>query len=233
VTHAYYQLLNRNPKHRLGAQRDAAELKEHPFFYCVDWTALSLKQVTPPFKPVVESDESTSNFDPEFTTADIHDVAEMDFLDDEDPSESWVSQSIGGSGFSHTPNGPLGSDKDKERGPTSPTSPITPTNGRTSPNPLIGTQSQGIQINGKKKRKDPADSPLTSSIQENFRGFTYSGGESLVTPIRLAARRNEKKDAVDDEAETSVTTEDEFEDFGSSAGRYSKRHGQQIADGDI
>ncbi|KAH9077277.1 Pkinase-domain-containing protein, partial [Lactarius deliciosus] len=51
-------LLNRNPKHRLGAQRDAAELKEHPVFKTINWDALARKQVTPPFKPVVESDES-------------------------------------------------------------------------------------------------------------------------------------------------------------------------------
>ena len=38
----------------------------------IDWVALSKKQVTPPFKPNVESDESTANFDPEFTTADLN-----------------------------------------------------------------------------------------------------------------------------------------------------------------
>ena len=103
--------MNRNPKHRLGAHRDAAELKEHPFFKTIDWEALSRKQVTPPFKPVVESDESVANFDPEFTTADVRDQALSDW-DEEDPSEDWValSQSYQ-SGPVHTPNGPLGSDK--------------------------------------------------------------------------------------------------------------------------
>ena len=57
------QLLNRNPKHRLGAQRDAAELKEHPFFKLIDWVALAAREVSPPFKPYVESDESVANFD--------------------------------------------------------------------------------------------------------------------------------------------------------------------------
>ncbi|KAJ6486708.1 kinase-like domain-containing protein [Mycena sanguinolenta] len=56
-------LLHRNPKDRLGALRDAEELKEHPFFSSIDWEALSRKQVMPPFKPVVESDEPTVNFD--------------------------------------------------------------------------------------------------------------------------------------------------------------------------
>ena len=62
-------LLNRNPKHRLGANGDAAELKAHPFFNDVDWVALSQKQVIPPFKPKLQSDLDTSNFDPEFTNA--------------------------------------------------------------------------------------------------------------------------------------------------------------------
>ncbi|KAK7695957.1 hypothetical protein QCA50_000596 [Cerrena zonata] len=103
-------LLNRNPKHRLGSQRDAAELKEHPFFKMIDWDALARKQVTPPFKPVVESDESVANFDPEFTTADVRDAGPIDVndLDEEDPSEDWVALSQSQIGTSHTPNGPLG-----------------------------------------------------------------------------------------------------------------------------
>lgn len=148
------QLLNRNPKHRLGAQRDAAELKEHPFFKSIDWDALAQKQVTPPFKPVVESDESTSNFDPEFTSADISHVGVGELkLDDDDPSEDWVSQLVNG-GPQYTPHGPLGSDR---------------------PPPPLST-TPGIQIEKKKRKTDLSSSPpLTSSIQENFRGFTYSG----------------------------------------------------------
>ena len=82
-------LLNRNPEHRLGSKRDAAELKEDAFFKSIDWTALANRQVTPPFKPLVESDESVANFDTEFTAADIRDhgvpwdddVAEPDRID--------------------------------------------------------------------------------------------------------------------------------------------------------
>ena len=62
-------LLNRNPKHRLGANGDADELKNHPFFADVDWDALHLKKVVPPFKPKLKSVLDTSNFDPEFTNA--------------------------------------------------------------------------------------------------------------------------------------------------------------------
>lgn len=62
-------LLNRNPKHRLGAKGDAKELMEHPFFHDIDWEALARKEVIPPFKPKLKSEADTSNFDPEFTTA--------------------------------------------------------------------------------------------------------------------------------------------------------------------
>lgn len=62
-------LLNRNPKHRLGATDDAEELKRHPFFADIDWDALTKKLITPPFKPKLKSEIDTSNFDPEFTNA--------------------------------------------------------------------------------------------------------------------------------------------------------------------
>ena len=62
-------LLNRNPKHRLGANGDAEELKNHAFFDDIDWDALTKKMVVPPFKPKLKSILDTSNFDPEFTNA--------------------------------------------------------------------------------------------------------------------------------------------------------------------
>ncbi|KAJ7935427.1 kinase-like domain-containing protein [Mycena leptocephala] len=87
-------LLNRNPKHRLGAVRDVEELKEHPFFSSIDWAALARKEVMPPFKPVVESDESTANFDEIFTSANLHDVglADMDLDIDERLPEDWIAR---------------------------------------------------------------------------------------------------------------------------------------------
>ncbi|OSC96821.1 Pkinase-domain-containing protein [Trametes coccinea BRFM310] len=201
-------LLNRNPKHRLGAQRDAAELKEHPFFKSIDWEALAKKQVTPPFKPVVESDESVANFDPEFTTADVREQAgieEMD-LDEEDPSPNWVSLSSSVNGALHTPNGPLGSD-------------------RPGPAPV-----QGIEIAKKKKKRDQ-DPPLTSSVQENFRGFTYHGESVVASAAGVLEDKDEpESEAVDDEPEP--TTDDEVESD-SPAGRYAKsrRRGGDEFDG--
>ncbi|KAE9399029.1 kinase-like protein [Gymnopus androsaceus JB14] len=220
-------LLNRNPKHRLGALRDAEELKEHPFFKAIDFNLLAQKKVTPPFKPVVESDDSTANFDPEFTEKNLAEVGlnEDDYADfvDEDPSEDWVSQSLGGSGFlmngGHMPNGPLGSEKTGKTPPMTPISPMTSLTSLTLSNDINANARQG------KKQRPPAGTPLTNSVQENFRGFTYSGGESVSSHADAFTGRNKAEDVEDrDEdyvdVDEEVGTEDEFEDFGKSAGRY-------------
>ncbi|KAI8613135.1 kinase-like domain-containing protein [Chytriomyces sp. MP71] len=61
-------LLDRNSATRLGSgPTDALELKQHPYLASLDWTRLERKQLTPPFKPLVESETDTSNFDPFFT----------------------------------------------------------------------------------------------------------------------------------------------------------------------
>lgn len=202
----------------MGAQRDAAELKEHPFFKDIDWHALALKQLTPPFKPVVESDESVANFDPEFTTADVRDAGPegVQDLDEEDPSEDWVSlsQSLNASTL-HTPNGPLGSDRPAAGGPG-------------VPKPIAASIAKGVDIGARKKR---AESPLTSSVQENFRGFTYHGGESLV-PAGAAGILKEDAEYVDEQ----VVQDDEFEqvddddDDEGLVGRY-RRPGEGMLDG--
>ncbi|SJL01708.1 related to SCH9-serine/threonine protein kinase involved in stress response and nutrient-sensing signaling pathway [Armillaria ostoyae] len=218
-------LLNRNPKHRLGATRDAAELKEHTFFSCIDWKALSLKQVTPPFKPVVESDESTANFDPEFTTADLSQVG-VDGMDENDPSEDWV---MSGSymGSLHTPNGPLGSERN---GSSSSLGSMHGGFGALSmTNGPPGKSSKGVDIKkaktGKRKSGNSGrGSPLTSSVQEKFRGFSYSGGESLrdEMEIRTKVNGNGKSDDEGGQSGPEPTTEDEYEDFSRSAGRYAR-----------
>ncbi|KAH8105944.1 Pkinase-domain-containing protein [Cristinia sonorae] len=208
-------LLNRNPKHRLGAQHDAADLKAHPFFKTIDWEALSRKQVTPPFKPVVESDESVANFDPEFTSADVREQALSDW-DDEDPSEAWVSQSYQ-TGAVHTPNGPLGSDKPPNAAATTATA-MALTSG-------VGTvASNGIQMPQKKKHKDAVGTPLTSSVQENFRGFTYHG-ESLAPEAGFLAEqvRNEELAVQDDETPPLRSAEEELLDLESPVGRYAQQ----------
>jgi serine/threonine protein kinase SCH9 len=124
-------------------------------------------------------------------------------LDEDDPSEDWVSQSVSAAP-QHTPHGPLGSDR-----------------------PPLST-TPGIQIQQKRRERDLTSSPpLTSSVQENFRGFTYSGeSESLITRVvnRLAEKES-REAAVADEEVTYPTTDDEALDASMHAGRYSKRHG--------
>jgi atypical protein kinase C iota type len=50
--------LNKNPLDRLGCNREAAfmDIMNHPFFKQIDWDLLEQKQVTPPFKPRLDSD---------------------------------------------------------------------------------------------------------------------------------------------------------------------------------
>ncbi|VEU21685.1 DEKNAAC102606 [Brettanomyces naardenensis] len=62
-------LLNRNPRHRLGAIDDARELRAHSFFHDIDWHLLREKKIPPPFVPHIANELDTSNFDPEFTNA--------------------------------------------------------------------------------------------------------------------------------------------------------------------
>ncbi|ORY89491.1 kinase-like domain-containing protein [Leucosporidium creatinivorum] len=132
-------LLNRNPKHRLGATRDAAELKEHAFFKSIDWDHLAARQIAPPFKPYVDSDESVANFDPEFTEANLFDEAPADVhFDEDDPSPAWLDQASKQAKATTTP----------------------------------------MEI---RPQKRPPMETLTNSVQENFRGFTFSGeGESMI-----------------------------------------------------
>jgi len=63
------KLLIRDPKDRLGSgERDAVELKEHPFFSDVDWVSLARGGVTAPWAPTVSHSVDTSQFDEEFTS---------------------------------------------------------------------------------------------------------------------------------------------------------------------
>ena len=64
------QLLEKDPNRRLGGgPDDAEEVKTHPIFYNINWHMLNKKQIKPPYKPKIESEADTSNFDPMFTNA--------------------------------------------------------------------------------------------------------------------------------------------------------------------
>mmetsp|Transcript_31020 Transcript_31020/g.35337 ORF Transcript_31020/g.35337 Transcript_31020/m.35337 type:complete len:459 (+) Transcript_31020:632-2008(+) len=64
------KLLNRNQAERLGSDRDIDDIKSHPFFNSIDFNALTLMKMDPPFKPVITGKHDTDNFDPEFTKED-------------------------------------------------------------------------------------------------------------------------------------------------------------------
>jgi hypothetical protein len=54
---------------RLGSgERDAQEIKEHPFFHDVNWAALATGKLPPPWVPTIAGSLDTSQFDEEFTS---------------------------------------------------------------------------------------------------------------------------------------------------------------------
>lgn len=62
------RLLIRDPTLRLGSGVTGVEdMKSHAFFRGIDWAALELKLVTPPWLPTVADDFDTSNISAEFT----------------------------------------------------------------------------------------------------------------------------------------------------------------------
>ncbi|GMK59657.1 hypothetical protein CspeluHIS016_0802630 [Cutaneotrichosporon spelunceum] len=178
-------LLNRNPQNRLGAKRGAAELKEHPFFKSIDWDLLYKKQITPPFKPIVDSDESVANFDPEFTNSTLEEAG-INVYEDED----YMPQP-----GRHSYVGPGGS--------------------------LSKPSGMGMAINKSKPPAQPINgSPLTSSVQENFRGFTYTG-ESLVPHSFLGEHSMDYLEEEDNEE--AVEDDDEYSDEESMEGQRTRR----------
>ena len=194
----------------------------------------------------VESDESTACFDPEFTSTDLRDVGIDDF-DEDDPSEEWLAQSFSGN-YLHTPNGPLGSDnRDLQSSSQNNSALNSPsilgmtngngTNGGSGSSSKSGSTANGsekperpgLEINtGRKKRAEPQGSPISNSVQENFRGFSFSG-ESFIEG-RMMMREGEEEGEEDALDERDPSTEDDFEDD-RPAGRVSgRRNGDAFAD---
>ncbi|PWN87664.1 kinase-like protein [Acaromyces ingoldii] len=157
-------LLNRNPKHRLGAVNDAADLRNHAFFKDIDFEALSRKQLTPPFKPSVESDESVANFDPEFTETDLKQMAFIPGFDgDANASKAAIHNGAilnnNGSGGDGPHGVAIGKDGAKDAG--------------VGPKAVAGVAGGKSGDGG--DDDDDDDNPLSRSVQDKFRGFSYSG----------------------------------------------------------
>ncbi|CAH2245873.1 serine threonine- kinase N2 isoform X1 [Pelobates cultripes] len=63
------KLLTKKHEKRLGSsEKDAEEVKDHPYFQHIDWNAFLLQNVTPPFVPTINGAEDVSNFDAIFTS---------------------------------------------------------------------------------------------------------------------------------------------------------------------
>ncbi|KAI9204351.1 serine/threonine-protein kinase SCH9 [Polychytrium aggregatum] len=93
-------LLQRDPQKRLGAgPRDALEVQEHEFFDGIDWIKVLKKDLCPPFKPNVECETDTSNFDPEYTSVPATIDSVSDHQDTLQITESFQEQF---EGFSYT-----------------------------------------------------------------------------------------------------------------------------------
>lgn len=53
---------------------DAEEIKKEPFFKSIDWTAMAKREIEPPIKPTVKSDDDYSNFDKMFLSEEVVDT---------------------------------------------------------------------------------------------------------------------------------------------------------------
>ena len=65
--------LFQTPQERLGCdpQTGFADIQSHPFFRQIDWDMLYNKQITPPYKPPVNSETDLEHFDPQFTNEPV------------------------------------------------------------------------------------------------------------------------------------------------------------------
>lgn len=62
--------LNKNPIERLGCNPGTGftDVQSHPFFRPIDWERLEAKQITPPYRPHIQSDYDLEHFDTQFTS---------------------------------------------------------------------------------------------------------------------------------------------------------------------
>eukprot|EP00794_Sanderia_malayensis_P015088 gene15088-16644_t len=66
--------LNKQPRERLGChpQTGFGDIMSHLFFRQINWEALEMRQITPPYKPSVdEENDVLANFDTQFTTEPV------------------------------------------------------------------------------------------------------------------------------------------------------------------
>eukprot|EP00898_Chlorokybus_atmophyticus_P002927 jgi/Chlat1/3635/Chrsp238S03626 len=67
-------LLNKDPAKRLGSgPTGAAEIMSHPFFKPINWKLLGARKIPSPFKPDIDGDRCTANFDETWTKMPVAD----------------------------------------------------------------------------------------------------------------------------------------------------------------
>jgi len=63
------KLLHKQAENRLGfGEKDSEAVKSHKFFAGVNWDHVLSKKTSPPFLPLLKSEDDFSNFDDEFTS---------------------------------------------------------------------------------------------------------------------------------------------------------------------
>lgn len=84
------KLLCKDKDKRLGAgEKDAWEIKKHPFFRSVDWAAMERKEVSVPFLPLVRSAGDTQNIDRAFTGEPLAETPNASNLEEKEHFEGF------------------------------------------------------------------------------------------------------------------------------------------------
>uniref|UniRef100_A0A8C5Q745 Serine/threonine protein kinase n=1 Tax=Leptobrachium leishanense TaxID=445787 RepID=A0A8C5Q745_9ANUR len=68
ATDLTHSLLSRSPVTRLGSQKGAQDVKDHPFFTEINWNDLLAKKMQPPFTPCLSGPEDVRYFERTLTT---------------------------------------------------------------------------------------------------------------------------------------------------------------------
>ena len=84
------KLLEKDPGTRLG-RKGLKEIKKHPFFSGISFEDLKKKKHKAPFKPTIDKDDLTSNFDEEYLNMEISESPVADWSK-EDEYSNWFTQ---------------------------------------------------------------------------------------------------------------------------------------------
>ena len=83
------KLLEKDPGTRLG-RKGLKEIKKHPFFSGISFDDLSKKKHKAPFKPTIDKDDVTNNFDEEYLNMDIAESPVADWSKEEEYNNWFV-----------------------------------------------------------------------------------------------------------------------------------------------